>query len=140
VIDTVPQVVDLRRRERKPLCMTVIALPTHGRWAWDARGDGRAVRVSTHPALGLLNLSIWRDDVCVGTVRLAPEDAAGLINGLSEGLAELAVSAPPGDPAADAARFRELEQRLVALEQRPRGWRRAVDAVVTWAGRAPAGR
>jgi len=117
--------------------MTVIALPTHGRWAWDARGDGRAVRVSTHPALGLLNLSIWRDDVCVGTVRLAPQDAASLINGLSEGLADLAVAAPPGDPAADAARFRDLEHRLTALEKRPPGWRRAVDAVVSWAGQPP---
>src|SRR5690348_16979713 len=117
--------------------MTVIALPTHGRWAWDARGDGRAVRVSTHPALGLLNLSLWRDDVCVGTVRLAPEDAATLIDGLSEGLAQLAVVGPPGDPAADAARFRELEQRLAALERRSSGWRRALDAVVSWAGDPP---
>lgn len=72
-------------------------------------------------------------------MRLAPEDAATLINGLSEGLADLAVAAPPGDPAADAARFRELEQRLVALERRPSGWRRAVDAVVTWAGQSPRG-
>jgi hypothetical protein len=117
--------------------MTVIALPTHGRWAWDARGDGRGARVSTHAALGLLNLSIWRDDVCVGTVRLAPEDAATLINGLSDGLAQLAAAAPPGDPTADAARFRELEERLTRLERRPPVWRRAVDAVVTWAGRAP---
>ena len=117
--------------------MTVIALPTHGRWAWDARGDGRAARVSTHPALGLLNLSIWRDDVCVGTVRLAPEDAATLINGLSDGLAELAAASPAGDPVADAARFRELEQRLTALEGRPPGWRRAMDAVVSWAGESP---
>jgi hypothetical protein len=120
--------------------MPVIALPTHGRWAWDARGDGRAVRVSTHAAVGLLNVSIWRDDVCVGTVRLAPEDAAKLISGLSEGLAELAAAAPPGDPAADAARFSELEQRLVALKRRPPAWRRAMDAVVTWAGRAPGAR
>src|SRR3954451_5114523 len=112
--------------------MTVIALPTHGRWAWDARGDGRAVRVSTHAAVGLLNVSIWRDDVCVGTVRLAPDDAAQLINGLSEGLAELAAAVPPGDPAADAARLREREERLTRLEARPPAWRRAVDAVVTW--------
>jgi hypothetical protein len=120
--------------------MTVIALPTHGRWAWDARGDGRAVRVSTHGAIGLLNVSIWRDDVCVGTVRLAPDDAASLISGLSEGLAELAAAAPPGDPAADAARFRELEERLTRLERRPPGWRRAVGAVVSWAEQTPATR
>jgi hypothetical protein len=122
--------------------MTVIALPTHGRWAWDARGDGRAVRVSTHTAVGLLNVSIWRDDVCVGTVRLAPDDAAKLINGLSDGLAQLAAAAPPGDPAADAERFHELEERLTRLESGRRSpvWRRAVDAVVTWAEQAPATR
>jgi hypothetical protein len=120
--------------------MTVIALPTHGRWAWDARGDGRAVRVSTHAAIGLLNLSIWRDDVCVGTVRLVPDDAAHLINGLTEGLAQLAAAAPPGDPAADATRFRELEERLTRLERRPPAWRRAAGAVIDWAGRPPGNR
>jgi hypothetical protein len=120
--------------------MTVIALPTHGRWAWDARGDGRAVRVSTHAALGLLNVSLWRDDVCVGTVRLVPDDAATLVSALTEGLAELATSAPPGDQAADAARFRELEERLTRLERRPPVWRRAVDAVVTWAQKTPEAR
>src|SRR4051794_11343188 len=117
--------------------MTVIALPTHGRWAWDARGDGRAVRVSTHAAVGLLNVSLWRGDVCVGTVRLVPDDAATLINALSEGLAELATTAPPGDPAADAAQIQQLEERLTRLEQRPPAWRRAVGAVVTWAGQTP---
>src|SRR3954447_7071409 len=117
--------------------MTVIALPTHGRWAWDARGDGRAVRVSTHAAVGLLNISVWRDDVCVGTVRLVPDDAATLITALSEGLAELAAAAPPGDPAADSSRLRELEERLTRLERQPPAWRRAVGAVVTWAGQTP---
>jgi hypothetical protein len=117
--------------------MTVIALPAHGRWAWDARGDGRAVRVSTHEAVGLLNLSIWRDDVCVGTVRLRPDDAATLINGLSEGLALLAASAP-ADPAAEAERFRELEERLTRLESRPAPlWRRVPSAVAAWAEKTP---
>ena len=116
--------------------MAVIALPTHGHWAWDARGDGRAVRVSAHEVVGLLNLSIWRDDVCVGTVRLAPEDAAALITGLGEGLAQLAAAGPP-TPAADDARIRELEERLTVLERRPPSWRRALDAVVGWAGSSP---
>lgn len=120
--------------------MTVIALPTHGRWAWDARGDGRAVRVSTHAAVGLVNVSLWRDDVCVGTVRLAPDDVAALVHGLTEGLAELAVPAavPAPEPAPGAERLRQLEERLARLETGPRpAWRRAGDAVITWAEHSP---
>jgi len=124
---------------QKPVAMTVIALPTHGRWTWDARGQGRAVRVSTHADAGLLNLSIWRDDVCVGTVRLAPDDAASLVHGLTEGLAALAESASPAVPAADDERLSELEQRLTRLEahRSTPPWRRAVGAVVSWAQRSP---
>jgi hypothetical protein len=116
--------------------MTVIALPTHGRWAWDARGDGRAVRVSTHAEVGLLNVSVWREDVCVGTVRLAPADAAQLITGLSDGLAELAAVRPQA-PTADP-RLRDLEERLTRLESRPAPlWRRVPSAVAAWAEKTP---
>lgn len=105
--------------------MTVTALPSHGRWAWDLRGDGRAVRVSAHTEAGLVNLSLWRDDVCVGTARLAPAEAAGLISGISDGLAELA-GRPDAAPAAD--RLHELELRLARLEHRTRtpSWQRAL--------------
>jgi hypothetical protein len=93
--------------------MTVVQLPVRARWAWDARGDSRAVRVSPHVRENLVNLSLWRDDVCVGTVRLLPGEAANLVAGLSEGLAQLA-AAPPDD----ATRLRELEERLAELESR----------------------
>ncbi|WP_448624657.1 hypothetical protein [Geodermatophilus sp. URMC 64] len=117
--------------------MTVIALPTHGRWAWDTRGGGRAVRVSTHADVGLLNVSVWRDDVCVGTVRLAPADAAQLITGLSDGLAELA-AARPQVPTTDEPRLRELEERLTRLERRSAPlWRRVPAAVAAWAEKTP---
>ena len=71
--------------------MTAVGLPVHGRWAWDARGDGRAVRISTHPESGLLNLSLWREDLCVGTVRLRPDEAATLIAGLTVVLSAVVV-------------------------------------------------
>ena len=112
--------------------MTAVVLPAHGHWAWDARGGGRAVRVSTHRESGLLNLSLWREDLCVGTARLRPDEAAALITGLTDGLAELA-----GRPRAlgpDAGTLADLEARLARLEQpRPPLWRQAADAVTGWA-------
>ena len=65
-----------------------------------------------------MNLSVWRHDTCVGTVRLLPSEVANLMTGLSEGLAELARD--PGDDGRDPAalRLREMEQRLAALESR----------------------
>jgi hypothetical protein len=110
--------------------MTVLPFPL-GRWAWDARGEGRAVRVSPHTAEGILNLSVWRDDLCVGTVRLRPAEVAGLVEGLTEGLAQLAERPAVADAAADTAaeeKLRGLEERLARLESRlrPRDWRAAV--------------
>ena len=110
--------------------MTVIALPKPGRWVWDARDRTRALRVSTHPQQGLLNLSVWRDDVCVGTVKLRPDEVSGLVSALSEGLARLAT--PPGPPVHDAS-VTALETRLAAVESRlagPRPVRRVAGSVV----------
>ncbi len=102
--------------------MTVVRLPVRGQWAWDVRGEGRAVRISAHVEAGLVNLSVWRHDTCVGTVRLLPTEVANLVAGLSEGLAQM--TRPPMDdgagPDADARRLRELEQRLARLESRVR--------------------
>ena len=91
----------------------VVRLPSSGRWAWDARGDSRAVRVSPHVEENVVNLSVWRDDICVGTVRLQPSEAAALVEGLTDGLARLAEK--PDD---DAARLRVMEARLARLESR----------------------
>jgi hypothetical protein len=106
--------------------MTVVQLPVRGRWAWDARGDRRAVRVSPHAEENVVNLSVWRDDVCVGTVRLSPAEASALVSGLSDGLAELAQrpSAVPGQ---------DLETRLARLEARlaPPAWRSVAAAGLT---------
>ncbi|SNS09380.1 hypothetical protein SAMN04488107_1326 [Geodermatophilus saharensis] len=93
----------------------MIALPKPGRWVWDARDRTRALRVSPHPEQGLLNLSLWRDDVCVGTVKLRPDEVSGLVAALSDGLARLA--APPAPPVR-AADVVALETRLAAVESR----------------------
>ena len=119
---------------------TVVRLPVRGQWAWDVRGEGRAVRISAHVESGLVNLSVWRHDTCVGTVRLLPSEVANLVTGLSEGLAQMARE--PGDDAppdgSDARRLREMELRLAGLEARltTPGWRRAWSAVADRAARA----
>jgi hypothetical protein len=103
--------------------MTVIALPSHGRWAEDQRGEGRAVRVATHLEPALIVLSVWRAGTCVGTVRLSPQAAAELVAGLTDGLAYLAeagISEPPGadDDQSLAQRVQALDRRLSELEAR----------------------
>ena len=119
--------------------MTVLPLPVGGRWVWDARDRARAVRVSTHGEVGLLNLSTWRDGTCVGTVKLRPDEAADLVGALTEGLARLAADRTPAASAREAARLAALEDRLAGLESRltTPPWRRAVQAVVDWAAGSP---
>ncbi|RBY82890.1 hypothetical protein DQ238_02450 [Geodermatophilus sp. TF02-6] len=111
--------------------MTVLPLPTRGRWVWDAHDRGRAVRVSTHGEVGLLNLSVWRDETCVGTVKLRPGEAAELVAALTDGLAQLAAEAGRPSASPGAARLAALEQRLAEVESRLAvpAWRRvAADA------------
>ena len=98
------------------------------------------MRVSTHVESGLLNVSMWRGNACVGTARLRPAEAARLVTGLSDGLARLAAQ-PPAVSAAATGRLHDLEQRLTRLEVREPSWRRTVAASWDWARRlAPRGR
>jgi hypothetical protein len=77
----------------------IVALPARGEVVADARGGGRALRVSWHHDDGVAVLSLWRDDVCTGTVRVAAEDvpalAAALTEGLAHGYANSAAQAEP---------------------------------------------
>ena len=52
----------------------------------DARGEGRALRVTWHHEDGLVVLSTWRGPTCVGTVRVAAEDVPFLVDVLVSGL------------------------------------------------------
>jgi hypothetical protein len=54
----------------------------------DLRGESRALRVSWHHEAGAAVLSVWRDNVCTATVRLAPDQVAGLVEALAAGLTE----------------------------------------------------
>ena len=67
--------------------MSVVTLPARGEWFADARDGRRALRASWHAEKACVVLSVWRDDACVGTVRLTPSDAAALVATLADGLA-----------------------------------------------------
>jgi hypothetical protein len=56
----------------------------------DARRGGRAMRVTWHHEAGesgLVVLSLWHDDVCVGSFRLEAADVPALVTTLVDGLA-----------------------------------------------------
>lgn len=55
---------------------------------------GQALRATWHAEAGLAVLSIWKADECVGTVRLAPEEAHRLAGFLDD-----AIKAPAEAPA-----------------------------------------
>jgi hypothetical protein len=93
------------------------------RWTWEsARGHTRAVRISPHVQALLVTLSLWRDDRCVGSLRLTPAEVTTLIGELTAALADLA-TAPVAEqhddarPADLAGRVADLEARLAALER-----------------------
>ena len=50
---------------------TARPLPATGEIFLDARGGDRALRVSWHHESELVVLSLWRDNVCAGSFRLA---------------------------------------------------------------------
>ncbi|MBM6403975.1 hypothetical protein JQN72_06935 [Phycicoccus sp. CSK15P-2] len=54
----------------------------------DVRGEGRALRVTWHPEADVVVLSVWRENVCVATTRVAPADVPALVEVLVGGLAD----------------------------------------------------
>ncbi|WP_206050627.1 hypothetical protein [Nocardioides speluncae] len=75
-------------------------IPDTGAVFIDSRGDARAMRVSWHHESGVVVLSMWRENVCVGTFRLPAEDVPELVDLLRGGL----------DEAYDAIRTDELPE------------------------------
>lgn len=68
-------------------------LPRRGSIFLDARGDERALRVSWHEEADLLVVSLWRDNVCAGSFRLAGDDIPDLIGTLVEALRQRGAAA-----------------------------------------------
>ncbi len=74
----------------------------------DARGNGRAMRLSWHPADDVVVLSLWRDQMCAGTFRMPEADVGPFIDALIDGLRDApGVHLPPPDAQrnADTLRF-----------------------------------
>ena len=65
----------------------VTPLPAAGEVFLDARGAGRALRVSWHSEADMVVLSLWAGGTCSGTFRLPVEDVPDLIDTLREALA-----------------------------------------------------
>ena len=61
-------------------------LPRTGAVFLDPRGDDRSLRVTWHQESQLVVLSLWRDNVCAGTFRLAADEVPDLIAMLRHGL------------------------------------------------------
>ena len=68
--------------------MTISPLPRRGSTLLGRDADGRRLRVSSHPDAGRVVLSIWQDDICRATLRLAEEDVPELVKMLSSSLVE----------------------------------------------------
>jgi hypothetical protein len=80
--------------------MTVSPLPAHGTVVVGRDRTGRTLRVSSHPTLGRVVLSIWQDATCVATVRLAEDDVPDLVRALTAGLLRAPEDAQDAEDAA----------------------------------------
>jgi hypothetical protein len=63
-------------------------LPETGSIYLDARGADRALRVTWHAEADIVVLSLWRDNLCTGSFRLAVDEVPDLIDLLRSGLAQ----------------------------------------------------
>jgi hypothetical protein len=67
----------------------------------DARGNGRAMRLSWHPEADVVVLSLWREETCAGTFRMPHEDVEAFIDALVDNLRDApGVHLPPRSAAA----------------------------------------
>lgn len=66
-------------------------------------GDHSALRATWHRESGFIVVSLWRDDTCVGTSHMTPQEAGRLAMLITGGLADLATGShasrtTPGRP------------------------------------------
>lgn len=80
------QVMDIAAALVAHLSMGVTPLPRRGAVLPGRDADARMLRVSFHPEVARVVLSIWDHDICMATLRLAPEDVPELVRGLTAAL------------------------------------------------------
>jgi hypothetical protein len=69
--------------------MSVDSSHPHGEVFLDARGQGRALRLTWHHEADVVVLSLWRDRFCAGTFRLSTTDVNDFVDALVEGLRDV---------------------------------------------------
>ncbi len=67
------------RRPGASWVVPISPLPSNGDVLAGADVPGRWLRVSAHPEAGRVVLSLWQDDVCRATFRVAPEGVSDLV-------------------------------------------------------------
>jgi hypothetical protein len=87
----------------------------------DPRGVDRSLRVSWHSEADVVVLSLWRDNVCTGTFRLAIDEVPDLIDVLRTGLHRSYVAARDRAARADALGGRPGDEPGPGEETRPIG-------------------
>ena len=63
--------------------MSVRPAPENGGVVLGRDRPGRALRVSSHPELGRVVLSLWDGARCIGTLRVAPSDVPDMVRALT---------------------------------------------------------
>lgn len=66
--------------------MSGYALPRSGEVFFDARGEDRALRLSWHPDVELMVLSLWNGGTCTATFRMPAADLPAFLEALAQGL------------------------------------------------------
>lgn len=68
--------------------MAVTPAPERGAVVVGRDRAGRALRISAHPELSRVVLSLWDGQLCIGTLRLAPEDVPDVVRALTAAVVE----------------------------------------------------
>jgi len=75
--------------------MFVSPLPTHGDIVVGRDRAGRVLRVSGHPELDRVVLSIWQEGQCLATIKLAGADVPDLVRILTSAVMPATATPPP---------------------------------------------
>ena len=99
--------------------MSGYALPRSGEVFFDARGEDRTLRLSWHPDVDLMVLSLWDGGTCTTTFRLPAAELPGFIATLSHGLPKAAPPDPGPVTTPDLLHGRDEEFPLTGQHRHP---------------------